>query len=143
MYAKGGIPSGTARAVARSAYNQTGITMIKGTPIRLSPTGAALISISNEDSANAIAGLLKANILDATVGDIVNSGIIEDISISASIGDIIYVSKSGGLTNIKPSIGVAGFDSGDWVIRVGVIAKNNDDPLLKDILVNIQIVGEL
>lgn len=143
MYAKGGIPSSISRSIARSAYNNLGTTLIKSTPVRLTPTGTALIDVSDEDSANAIAGLIKANIADATVGDIVNSGIIEDITTSATIGDIMYVSKLGDLTNIKPSIGINGFDIGDWVIRVGVIAKNNDNALLKDILVNIQIVGEL
>jgi len=143
MYAKGGIPSGTSKSIARSAYNNSGSVIVKATPVRLTPTGAALIDVTDEASANAIAGLIKANIANAEVGDIVNSGVIEDITTSATIGDIMYVSKSGDLTNIKPSIGVNGFITGDWVIRVGVIAKNNDNAILKDILVNIQIIGEL
>jgi hypothetical protein len=143
MYAKGGVPAGTSRSIARTGYNNTGLTVTKATPVRLTPTGVIAIDVASESSANAIAGLIKADIANANVGDIVNSGIIEDIITSAIVGDIMYVSKSGGLTNLKPSIGVNSFNAGDWVIRVGVIAQNNDNPSLLDILVNIQIIGEL
>jgi hypothetical protein len=143
MYAKGGVPSGTSRSIVRAANNNTGSTILKGTPVRITPTGVATIDLSNESSANAVAGIVKADIANAQAGDIINTGIIEDITTLASIGDIMYISKSGGLTNIKPSEGVNGFTFGDWVIRVGVVTKNNDNPLLKDLLVNIQIVGEL
>ena len=143
MYAKGGVPSGTSRSVSRASINNTGLTINKATPVRLTPSGLALINVSDEVSANAIAGIMKANIANGDSGDVFNSGVLEDISTSASVGDIMYVSKSGDLTNIKPSDGVNGFVSGDWVIRVGVIAENNDNPSLKDILINIQIIGAL
>lgn len=143
MYAKGGVPSGTSRSVSRAATNNTGVTINKATPVRLTPTGLANIDVSDEASANAIAGLMKANIANGDSGDVLNSGVIEDVTTSASIGDIMYVSKSGGLTNIKPSDGVNSFVTGDWVIRVGVVAKNNDNPSLKDILINLQIIGVL
>jgi hypothetical protein len=143
MYAKGGLPSGTSRSLSRSVTNDTGSTLLKATAVRLTSTGVSTIDVSNEASANAIAGLMKANIANAQVGDVINTGIIDDVTTSASIGDIMYISKSGGLTNIKPSDGVNSFSSGDWVIRVGVIAKNSDNFALKDLMVNIQIVGQL
>lgn len=137
-----GIPS-LARAASRLLANNTGNTVAKATPVRLSATGLLPIDVSNESQANAIAGLTKIDITNLSIGEVVSSGILENISTSAGIGDIMYVSKSGDLTNIKPSIGVNSFVTGDWVIRVGAIAKNNDNPVQKDILVNIQIVGEL
>lgn len=143
MYAKGGVPSGTSKSIARSANNITGVTILKTTPVRITSSGVALINVSDETSANAIAGLVKANIANAQAGDVVNTGIIDDITTSAAIGDIMYVSKSGGLTNIKPSDGVNGFAVGDWVIRVGVVTQNGDNPALLDLMVNIQIVGVL
>lgn len=132
-----------ARASARIADNNTGNTLAKATPVRLSSVGFMAIDVSDEASANSIAGLTRADITNSSAGEVISSGILENISTSASVGDIMYVSKLGDLTNVKPSIGVGGFLVGDWVIRVGAVAKNNDNPSLKDILVNIQIVGEL
>jgi hypothetical protein len=143
MYAKGGVPSGTTKAIIRSATNDSGSILPKLTPIRLTSTGISTINVSNEASSNAILGLVQADVPIANIGSIVIAGVVEDITTSASIGDIMYVSKTGGLTNSKPSQGVSGFVSGDWVIRVGVIAPNNDNLLLRDILVNVQIVGVL
>lgn len=143
MYAKGGVPSGTSRSVARSTTNSTGNVVAKGTPVRLTSAGLATIDVSDEASANAIAGLVKADIANATVGDVINTGVIENVVTSASIGDIMYVSKLGNLTNIKPSIGVNNFNEGDWVVRVGVVAHNNDVPSQLDLMINIQVVGAL
>jgi len=33
--------------------------------------------------------------------------------------------------------------SGDWIVRVGVVVKNESNPLLKDLLVNVQVVGSI
>lgn len=137
-----GIPA-IARASSRVADNNTGSPVAKASPVRLSNTGMMYINVSLEAEANAIAGLTKADVSNATSGEVISSGLLENIMTSASVGDIMYVSKTGDLTNIKPSIGVNGFVAGDWVIRVGAIAKNHDAPLQLDILVNIQIVGEL
>jgi len=137
-----GVPA-VARSAAKLATNNTGNTVYKATPARISISGIESIDVSNEAEANAIAGIVRSDISDANEGEIVSAGLLENITTSAAIGDIMYVSKVGDLTNIKPSIGVNGFVSGDWIIRVGVIAKNSSNPVLKDLLVNIQIIGEL
>lgn len=137
-----GIPA-VARAASRLTANNTGNTLYKATPVRISTNGLESIDVSNEGQANAIAGIVRADISNLNSGEVISGGLLENISTSASVGDIMYVSKVGDLTNIKPSIGVNSFISGDWVIRVGVIAKNNSNPLQKDLLVNIQIIGEL
>ena len=132
-----------ARAASRLALNNSGGLVLKATPVRLTPTGMFSIDVSIESEALAIAGLVRADTADTATGEVISGGLLENISTSATIGDIMYVSKLGDLTNVKPSLGVSGYVAGDWVIRAGVVAKNSDNPLLKDLLVNIQIIGEL
>jgi len=93
------------------------------------------------DSMNC-AGVTSQNIADSSIGDIYTSGKIENVS-GFSFGDTIYVAKSGGLTNIKPDIGTGGFAAGDYVIRIGVIARSAINPSNKDLLLSIRLVGQL
>lgn len=104
----------------------------------------ALIDVSSEQEANSIAGLTRTSVNDTQTGEIVTSSLIENITTSAAIGDVLYLAKTpGSLTNTKPSEGVGGFVSGDWIVRVGVVVKNESNPLLKDLLVNVQVVGSI
>ena len=48
-----------------------------------------------------------------------------------------------GLTTSIPEIGVAGFLSGDFVVKVGRITKNSDVPANKDFKVEVHIIGQL
>lgn len=137
-----GVP-GIARAGSTQQTNATGTLLSKGTPIRLTSSGAALIDVSDETSANSIAGVVRTNLSNGTVGEIITSGTIEDITTSFAVSDVVYVGADGALTNVKPSEGVNDFEQYDWVIRVGVIALNVSNSALKDLLVNIQIVGQL
>lgn len=130
--------------VQTNESNVTGGTLNKLTPVRINSSGnMATIDVSVEVEALAIAGILDKNVPDNDSGSIVNSGRITEITTSAVLGDILYVSKSGGVTNIKPAIGIGGFVADDFVIRLGVVAKNQDNALNKDLLVNISIVGQL
>ena len=137
-----GIPV-IARSTGLRATNATGGNLLKGTAIRMTPTGALLVDVSVEDSANAIAGIVKTNFSGGSVGEVVSSGIIEDITTPYVVGTVLYIAKDGSLTDSKPTFGVNGFTFGDWVIRVGVVGKNITNPLMKDLLVNISIVGQL
>jgi hypothetical protein len=56
---------------------------------------------------------------------------------------MVYISKLGTLTNIKPSLGINGFGEGDFIIKIGMIAQNADNVLNKDLLVGIQVMGQL
>lgn len=138
------IPPEAVKANARPGVNSTGSTITKGTPVRITPSGTlALIDPSVESQVDGLAGLVKNNVLDGDSVDVISAGTIENITTTASVGDTVYMSKTGGITNIKPSIGVGGFVAGDWIVRLGVIAKNQTNPLLKDIIVNIQFIGQL
>lgn len=138
------IPPQSVPANARPGTNATGGTIIKATPVRITSSGTlALINPSAETEIDGLAGLVKNNVTDGNAVDVISAGTIENITTLANVGDTVYMSKAGGLTNTKPSIGVGGFVAGDWIIRLGVIAKNQTNPLLKDIVVNIQFVGQL
>ena len=118
--------------------------ILKGTPVRLDVNGnLQLIDPSSEDDVTAIAGVVDSDILPGNTGDVVNSGRLDNISTTAAIGSPLYIDKNGALTDIKPSIGVNGFQAGDFVVFLGVVAKNKVNPSNKDLLVRIQLIGQL
>jgi hypothetical protein len=131
-------PSGTL------ATNNTGSTINKATPVGVNKTTglADLIDVSDEISARSITGLSFADVLNGGSLQLITSGKIENVT-TGSYGDVIYVSKTGGLTNVAPEVGVGSFVSKDWIIVVGVIAKNLINPLYKDLYVNINVQGQL
>ena len=124
--------------------NMTGSLINKATPLTVDPiTGyAELVNIA-DSSASAVFGLSFNDVLDTNTGDYITMGIIENVSISANFSDEIFVSKSGGLTNIPPDIGVGGFVEGDTIIFVGTIKKNKNNPLYKDLIVSMDVRGTL
>lgn len=124
--------------------NQSGSTISVLTPVRIDNLGYIdVIDVAQEAEALATIGLASEEIIDGVTGKVAVSGIVKNITTSAAYGDVLYVSKAGGLTNIKPSIGVDGFISGDWVIRIGVISRNVTTPSQKDLIINLSIVGQL
>ena len=136
--------SGISDKTFEGIANTSGLTIIKATPIRIDGDGNINnIDVSSETEALSVAGVSLENIVDGTRGDVVTSGRVEDIVTTANNGDVLYVSKTGALTNIKPDIGIGGFVSGDFVIRIGVVYKNQYDPIKQDLLLNIDVVGQL
>lgn len=130
-------------AVRTTLLNNTGLTILKGVPVRINTSGdLSIIDVSVDTDVLGAMGVSNEMILTGTTGTIITGGKVEDIS-GFDFGDYIYVSKTGSLTHILPSEGVGGFVAGDWVIRVGVVSKNQTDPLLKDLFVNVQIIGQI
>jgi len=80
-----------------------------------------------------IQGVTLTEIAIGGSGEIQGSGVIRDINSGFSFGDILYISKTGGLTSTRPQIGVGGFVSGDSVVKIGGVAKNPDNGTLKDL----------
>ena len=104
---------------ARPGTNSTGSTIIKATPVKIETAGTlGLVDPSVEADIDGLAGLVKDNVTDGSAVDVVSAGTIENITTLANVGDTLYLSKAGSLTNQKPSIGVAGFVAGDWIVRV-------------------------
>jgi hypothetical protein len=87
--------------------------------------------------------LLESTTANGAVGDVVLAGKIENVTTSFDFGDYLYVSKTGGLTNQLPSIGVDSFVSGDFVIKMGLVTRNRTTPANKDYLIRVEIVGQL
>lgn len=140
------VNSGTtsASSVKSSFSNTSGSTLTKLTPVRVTNTGSiAVIDVAVEAQALAIAGVISADTVTGSSGSVVASGRIESVTTSAAFGDTLYVSKTGGTTNIKPSEGVAGFIAGDYIIKLGVVASNATTPINKDLLMAIQIIGQI
>jgi hypothetical protein len=134
----------TASGVSDLRPNNTGVTIGKATPVRINTFGELdFINVSVEAQAMNSAGVVSEDIINGASGAVITSGKISNITTSASFGDVVYVSKTGVLTNTKPSLGVGGFVSGDFIISVGVVAKNTDNPLNKDLVVIIDVVGQL
>lgn len=124
--------------------NNSGSSMYLGNPISVDGSGnMAITNVSSQASSLAFIGALQANTANAVVGNVVMAGRLDNITGSFTFGDSLYVSKTGGLQSTYPDVGILGFAAGDYVIRVGVIAKNQTNPILKDLLVSIQIIGQL
>jgi hypothetical protein len=135
---------GSSSGVTATLQNNTGSTIIKGTPVRVNSSGdIEPIDVSVEDEVLASIGLASEDITTGGTGTVVTAGKIEDVTTTATFDDLIYVSKAGQLTNTKPDIGVDGFVAGDFVIAIGVIIKNDVTPAQKDLVVNIQTIGQL
>jgi len=102
------------------------------------------INVSVEFDALNTVGILKAQTLNNTIGNVLRLGRIQNVdALGFNVRDVIYVSKTGGLTSTPPAVGVGGFVTGDFVIRVGHITKNQTNPVNKDFLVAVSIIGQL
>ena len=133
-----------AASLSDTGLNNTGVAINKGIPVRIDSIGnLAFIDVSIEGEVDNIAGVATESIANAAIGGFATAGRLEDITTTAVLGDLVYVSKAGGLTNLKPSDGIGGFLVGDFVISVGVVAKNQTNPLLKDLIININLEGQL
>lgn len=131
-------------ATSTSIVNASGSTISALTPVRVNSLGQMqTIDVAVDTSALSIVGLTGADVINGASGSVITQGRLLDVTTSFAVGDYAYVSKTGTLTNVLPTIGVNGFLAGDFVIRVGVIAKNELDGNKKDIFVGISIVGQL
>lgn len=124
--------------------NNSGMTIAKGTPVRIDAFGnLQMVDPAVEDEVDAIIGVTAESIPDASAGRVSFKGRLLDVSTAIAVGEPAYLSKSGILTATKPSDGIGGFVAGDFIVRVGTIVMNRQDPLKKDLLVDIKVIGEL
>lgn len=131
-------------AVIESILNNTGGTLLAGTPVKLNSNGELeVINPSIEADVLSVAGVLEANTLDGQEGIVIGTGRLINLSTLIAFGTPVYISKTGGITDTKPDIGVGGFVAGDFVVGLGIIAKNKTNPVNKDLILNIRIIGQL
>ncbi len=135
---------GSSRQLITNFQNGSGSTLAKAVPVSVNATSQLVaVDVSSETSVQALVGLTAASIPNAAIGQVADNGRLEDITTGFVIGDAVYISKAGGLTNIKPSSGANGFVDGDFVIFIGVIVKNEFNGSLKDIKLMISVIGQL
>lgn len=124
--------------------NSSGGSINRTDAARLDSSGnAQKVDPAVEAQALSCLGVFKDSVPNGSLVGIVTQGRLENVTVSGTFGDAMYVSKTGALTHIKPSIGVNGFVAGDFVIFIGLVTKNQSNPLLTDLMVNIRVVGQL
>lgn len=127
-----------------SFYNASGYPISKGTPIKIRTDGNIdFINISVEHDIQSFGGVTSSDSVNAQKSGVVTTGRIENVITAFQFGDAVYIGKNGYLTNIGPSVGENGFVVGDFVFRVGTIAKNEANPLLQDLILESVLVGQL
>ena len=133
------------RKVARNYVNGSGSTLPMGAPISTLSSGlVTTVNVSSQASVDAFVGLYNQSTPSAASGLTIDAGLLENITgYSFSVGDPIYVSKTGTLSNVIPSVGVGGFVSGDFVIFLGVIVQNEFNGLQQDLKILIVKPGSL
>lgn len=135
--------SGTS-SVSYTLENITGQPIPALVPVSTSSTGGMKrINVSNETDALSAIGVTLTPALNATDGTVVGLGRIPDVGNIFPLNSTIWVSKTGDLTDVVPETDVAGFEALDFVIKVGKIVKNQTDPTKRDLLVKIQLIGQL
>jgi len=123
-------------------------TILRGYPVTINSLGqAAVVDITDEDSAYAFCGLTSVDcLIGGTANVLVAGSVLYNIPVAFGLtgqwGKHIFVSHSGSLTTVKPEVGVGGFLSEDFIISVGVTTKNPATGTT-DLILNPLVVGRL
>jgi len=134
----------TTAGLSDNRSNNTGSAFTKGTPARINNSGELdFINVSIESDIKGVVGVTSEAIANGSAGSVATSGKVSDITTTAALGDTLYIDKTGALTNIEPDVGVNSFVAGDFVIAIGVVAKNESNPVLKDLIIFVDIRGQL
>lgn len=134
----------SSRQIETNYVNGSGSTLPKGSVVSATTSGTmVLIDVTSDDSVSRLLGVTSIALPDAAEGGVVAAGRVENITTSFALGDAIYVSKIGTLTNVKPDYGVGSFAAGDYVIFIGVVVKNEFNPSQKDLQIMPSVVGQL
>lgn len=80
--------------------------------VYMSPTGVAIASSSVVNTANKILGLTSGSVVNGQPVEVVTSGTITEPSWSWTVGDAVYVSTNGTLTQTVPTSG--------YILQVGI-----------------------
>jgi hypothetical protein len=133
-----------AASSGRVATNTSGVTIPALYPVSAtSNNNIAATNPSTASSAEKVIGIAKTAIANSATGEIFSSGVLSGISTGFPDGSVLYVAKTGGLTNVAPDIGVGGFVVGDYVIKIGVVMENASNPALQDLIINMSEIGQL
>jgi len=90
------------------ATNQTGSTILKGTPVYQTGTSGNAMIVAPADASSPVTmpavGVLEQDLAAGATGFVIHMGRISGVDTSAfNAGDIIYVAAGGGYTNVAPA----------------------------------------
>lgn len=135
---------GNSKATGSQFQNVSGSTLAVGTPVCVNASSQLiLVDVSDEAAVKAIVGVAGDSIPNAASGQILDNGRLQNITTSFAVRSVLYIDKSGALTDQAPEIGTAGFTDGDFVVLVGVVVKNEFNPSNKDLKLMISVIGQL
>ena len=88
--------------------NQTGSTILKGTPVHQTGTSGNAMTIAPADASSSATmpavGVLEQDLVSGASGFVIHMGRISGVDTSAfNVGDTIYVAVGGGYTNVPPT----------------------------------------
>jgi hypothetical protein len=141
---RGTSAKGSSRQLASGYQNGAGGTLLKATPVSINTNGQLIpVDVSDENNVRSMVGLTMDNIPNAATGQVIDFGRLENISTSFPLRTLVFIDKSGNLTDIEPAVGVNGFLVGDFSVFVGIIVKNEFNPLQKDLKLMLTLAGQL
>ena len=139
-----GINNTPSSKIADRFINGSGSTFAKGKVVRVdSSNELQVVDISVKQQVYSIFGAIDESLADGESGVVISKGRIQNVTTTSSVGDVIYLSKTSEISSIVPEVGSNGFLEGDFIVRVGFIIQNEANPLLKDLMVDIQIIAQL
>ena len=130
--------------VAGNFLNSTGGLLTQLTVVRIQANGSlGLVNVTNRDQVYSIFGILEENVANGDTASVISKGRIRNITTALSIGDVVFLDKSSNLTSTTPDIGINGFVEDDFIVRIGIVVQNESNPLNKDLIVDLQVLGRL
>lgn len=131
-----------------SVFVKASTSILRGYPVTINSSGSlAIVDITDEDSSYAFCGVTSVDCLINGTDTVLTAGsVLYDIpavfGLTGQYGKHIFVSHTGTLTMTKPTIGVGGFLSQDFIVSVGVTTKNTATATT-DLILNPRIIGRL
>lgn len=134
----------TGASYTESLLNTSGQTLNALTPVKQNTSShISKIDVSIESDVMNIIGLLTVTTVNNTAGAVLLNGFLQNISTGFNVADVLYVDTNGNLTNIVPNIGSNGFSRGDFVVKMGRILQNINNPSNQDFKLEMSVIGQL
>ena len=122
----GNITFGYSEEIVAIVKNVSGTTLLKGTPVHATASGAmgnvvGIIAASSSLATSMPATfILNETLADEAEGEALASGFIQGVNTSGfEVGQIVYVGENGGYTNVKPT-------GSNLIQNLGIVTKVNE-----------------
>ena len=136
--------NGSARSLASGYVNGTGGTLAQATPVSVNGSGQMVtVDVTSDSSIAGLLGLVQQPTPSTAIGLVTDCGRLENITTSFGIGDAIYINFDGTLTNVRPDLTVSGWNTGMYMVFIGVIVMNQFNPAQLDLKIYLDVLGQL